>query len=139
MVLDDDAIEIMTGHPELFAHSTANLPGEKLDVLSNIHNSNGLMIPLEELSARQKSHKAASNALPVHSVDDVWGVKVISSNFGETSDKYAENRLTLSNRLQSLEFMLEVAEQSLLKKEDIQPLEPVDSVNKNFDNLEIFF
>jgi len=139
VVLDDDAIEIMTCHPELFAHSTANLPGEKLDVLSNIHNSNGLMIPLEELSARQKSHKAASNALPVHSVDDVWGVKVISSNFGETSDKYAENRLTLSNRLQSLEFMLEVAEQSLLKKEDIQPLEPVDSVNKNFDNLEIFF
>jgi len=147
-VLNEHAIEIMSCHPEIFAHSRTSIASEKLDVLSNIHNSCGLMTPLEEISMRQKPNKSAAHSLPVHSVDDVWGVKVIPSNMEEdtTSDNHAEERMALSHRLQVLEFMIEHsshAETSVLypkeegplegdkmmKKEDIQPLEPVDSLS----------
>merc|ERR1711924_258496 len=56
--------------------------------------------------------KASSSALPVLSVDDVWGVKVIEPCVAkdqekEEDQKQAEDRLALSHCLQVLEFMLE--------------------------------
>lgn len=142
--LDKDAAEIVSLHPEVFAHcrGLSSLHGEKLDVLSNIHNSWGLATPLEELSfSRNKASKASSSALPVLSVDDVWGVKVIEPCVAkdqekEEDQKQAEDRLALSHRLQVLEFMLEhsshaeqclrsamnssaAEDQPLLSKEDV--------------------
>ena len=114
--------------------------------MSNIHNAHGLLTSLEDLSSRHKSHKAGSG-VPVHSVDDVWGIKVIEEPVSAASSEDCEEerrlearekRLALGHRLQVLEFMLEhsahaehslrstgrLAHEPLVKKEDIQPLEP---------------
>ena len=149
VVLDAEAADIVASHPEVFAHANSmggSLGGEKLDVLSNIHNAHGLLTSLEDLSSRHKSHKAGSG-LPVHSVDDVWGIKVIEEPASAASSEdreeerrleAREKRLALGHRLQVLEFMLEhsahaehslrstgrLDQEPLVKKEDIQPLEP---------------
>lgn len=145
VVLDADAADIVASHPEVFAHANSMrgaLGGEKLDVLSNIHNAHGLLTSLEDLSSRHKSYKAGS-VLPVHSVDDVWGIKVVEEPASEDREEERrqeakEKRLALGHRLQVLEFMLEhsahaehslrstgrLDHEPLVKKEDIQPLEP---------------
>jgi len=89
-VLEDaDAVDIMSVCPEVFALGSApSLPGEKLDVLSNMHNWHGLSPSLEEASATaHRSHKGnqnhpfqnASTGPTVYGVEDAWGVRVVDS------------------------------------------------------------
>ncbi|QDZ19417.1 hypothetical protein HOP50_02g19320 [Chloropicon primus] len=156
-VFDEEALDLMSCHPEFFAHCPGSnkVSGvERSDVLSNIHNAWGLLTPLEELSSRNKANKSNANALPVHSVDDVWGVKIVEPMEVERDQgaqqeapargqgQALETRLALSHRLQVLEFMAEHSshaqqclggltgeDQPLLNKEDIQPLEPAPSLS----------
>lgn len=162
--LEPECAAVAAAHPEVFSHcpeTTAHVNQAKLDVLSNIHNAWGLLTPLEELTARNRAARAALHNLPVISVEDVWGVKVVveeaererKEELEREERRKRDQRAALASRLQVLEFMLEHSghaeyvstaaaargetladPQPLLSKEDIQPLEPTVS-NVSLENL----